>query len=119
MHNDKNKIFPTDNIYEQNCPILYTLDILRKKWHLPIMWYLDQNKVARYNELKRKITGITNMMLTKTLQSLEKHKLIHRIQYNTIPLKVEYTLTKRGKALLNTLQELYIWGEEQIESDKK
>lgn len=120
MDNDMNSNteFPNDNIYETQCPVIYALDIVGQKWKLPIMWYLSNKNAIRYNELKRKVKGITNMMLTKSLQELEAHQLIVRTQYETIPPKVEYSLTKRGKALLPTLNELYTWGTEQIELDK-
>lgn len=111
---DYNTEFPVENIYEKRCPVIYALDIVGQKWRLPIMWYLARTEPARYNELKRKIKGITNMMLTKNLKELEEHKLIIRTQYETIPPKVEYSLTERGKALLPALNELYKWGEEQI-----
>ncbi|MBD7912294.1 MULTISPECIES: helix-turn-helix domain-containing protein [Clostridium] len=109
---------PSDNIYESKCPIIYALDVVGQKWKLPIMWYLSQKDATRYNELKRSVKGITNMMLTKSLQELESHKLIIRTQYDTIPPKVEYSLTERGKALLPALNSLYVWGKEQIEIDK-
>lgn len=82
------------------------------------MWCLSNKDFIRYNELKRSIKGVTNMMLTKSLKELEEHKLIVRTQYETIPPKVEYSLAERGKALLPTLKELYISGEEQLEFDK-
>jgi len=109
---------PSDNVYETKCPIIYALDIVGQKWKLPIMWYLFENETTRYNELKRRVKGITYMMLTKSLQELEAHKLVIRTQYETIPPKVEYSLTERGKELLPTLNELYRWGEKQIKLDK-
>ncbi|WP_160690874.1 helix-turn-helix domain-containing protein [Clostridium sp. C2-6-12] len=108
----------SDNIYDIKCPLIYALEIIGQKWKLPIMWYLFDNEFTRYNELKRKVKGITNMMLTKSLKDLEEHNLIVRIQYETIPPKVEYALTERGKALLPALSELSKWGEEQIKLDK-
>jgi Predicted transcriptional regulators len=107
-----------ENVYETECPIIYALNIVGQKWKLPIMWHLFHKDTIRYNELKRSIKGITNMMLTKCLQELEKHKLITRTQYDVIPPKVEYSLTERGKALLPALNELYVWGEKQINLDK-
>ena len=120
MNNDMscNAELPSDNIYESNCPIIYALNVVGKKWKLPIMWRLFENETTRYNELKRSVNGITNMMLTKSLKELEEHKLIVRTQYETIPPKVEYFLTQRGKSLLPSLNELYKWGEEQIKLDK-
>ena len=107
-----------DTIYETRCPLIYALDIIGQKWKLPIMWYLFDNDSTRYNELKRKVKGVTNMMLTKSLKELAEHNLIVRTQYESIPPKVEYSLTERGKKLLPTLNELNIWGEEQIKLDK-
>ena len=91
---------PGLNIYETKCPIIYALDLIGQKWKLPILWYLFQKDAIRYNELKRSVNGITNMMLTKSLQELEGHGLVNRVQYETIPPKVEYSLTERGKALI-------------------
>lgn len=73
--------------------------------------------VTRYNELKRSLNGITNIMLTKCLRELEEHSLVKRVEYDTKPPKVEYSLTERGKALLPTLNGLYKWGEEQYKLD--
>ncbi|MDP4145416.1 MAG: helix-turn-helix domain-containing protein [Bacillota bacterium] len=109
---------PSQNIYESKCPVLYALDIVGQKWKLPIIWYLARKDAIRYNELKRTVKGITNMMLTKSLQELEVDKLITRTQYDTIPPQVEYSLTEMGKALLPALNELYKWGTEQMELDK-
>jgi DNA-binding HxlR family transcriptional regulator len=123
MNNDleRNVELSGDNIcknVETKCPLIYALEIIGQKWKLPIMWYLFENDFTRYNELKRKVKGITNMMLTKSLKELEEHNLIVRIQYETIPPKVEYSLTERGKELLPALNELSKWGEEQLKLDK-
>lgn len=112
-------VFPDDNIYEAQCPVIYALDIVGQKWRLPIMWYLLEAEPVRYNELKRRIKGITNMMLTKSLKELEEHNLIVRTQYETIPPKVEYSLTERGKSLLPAMNELRKWGVEQIKLNSK
>lgn len=117
MDEDFNVELPGDNKYETKCPLIYALDIIGQKWKLPIMWYLFENDFTRYNELKRKVEGITNMMLTKSLKELVEHNLIIRIQYETIPPKVEYALTERGKSLLPALKELSEWGEEQLKLD--
>ena len=110
---------PASNIYETKCPIIYALDLIGQKWKLPILWYLFQKDVTRYNELKRSVKGITNMMLTKSLQELEGHGLVKRVQYATIPPKVEYSLTERGRSLIPALDALYAWGQEQLELNRE
>lgn len=100
------------------CPIVYALSIIGQKWKIPILWHLADEGTLRYNELKRGVYGITNIMLTKSLQELEEHHLVHRKQYDTIPPKVEYSLTERGKTLIPLLRELDAWGQRQIEIDR-
>ncbi|MBU5336593.1 winged helix-turn-helix transcriptional regulator [Intestinibacter bartlettii] len=104
-------------MYDSDCPVLYALNIIGQKWKLPILWHLMLKDVTRYNELKRSLNGITNIMLTKCLRELEEHSLVKRVEYDTKPPKVEYSLTERGKALLPTLNGLYKWGEEQYKLD--
>ena len=98
------------DVAQDRCPILHALDVVGQKWKLPILWYLHEADATRYNELKRRIPSITNMMLTKSLRELEEAGLVHREQYDTVPPRVEYSLTQDGRDLLPTLNELYKWG---------
>lgn len=104
--------------YDHICPIVYALSIIGQKWKIPILWHLADEGTLRYNELKRGVHGITNIMLTKSLQELEEHHLIHRRQYDTVPPKVEYSLTERGETLIPLLREFDRWGRCQIEMDR-
>ncbi|WP_238916366.1 helix-turn-helix domain-containing protein [Clostridium sp. YIM B02555] len=109
--------FPNTNVYDNQCLTMYLFNILGQKWKLPIIWYLAEKDTARYNELKRRIKGITNIMLTKSLRELEELNVIQRTQYNTIPPKVEYSLTESGKSLLPALSELNVWVGEHMKID--
>jgi len=102
------------SIYDNRCPLIYVLDIIGGKWKLPILWHLADRRVVRYNELKRSVKGVTNMMLTKCLRELEEHGLVLREQYPEVPPRVEYSLTDRGRELLPALKKLYAWGDEQL-----
>ncbi len=62
--------------------------------------------------------GITNTMLTKSLRELEASDLVKREVFDTIPPKVEYSLTDSGKNLLPALNELYKWGAAKMERDE-
>lgn len=95
------------SVYEGVCPIIHALDLIGGKWKLPILWHLADQKTVRYNELKRSVKGVTNMMLTKCLKELEENDLVHREQYPEIPPRVEYSLTESGKLLIPALMELY------------
>lgn len=109
------KKFDADkSVYDNKCPLLYAMEIFGSKWKLPIIWFLHENKVLRYRELQRKVSGITETMLTKSLRELERDKIISRKQFNTIPPTVEYSLTENGKSLLPALNSLYEWAENQM-----
>lgn len=105
---------PEDNLDREKCPILYALGLVGQKWKLPLLWYLHEKPTTRFNELKRRVPGISNLMLTKSLRELEDAELVLRDQKETVPPHVEYSLTERGEALLPALNELYAWGEEQL-----
>ena len=105
---------PEDNLDSEKCPILYALGLVGQKWKLPLLWYLHEQPTTRFNELKRRVPGISNLMLTKSLRELEEAGLVLRDQKETVPPHVEYSLTDRGEALLPALNELYAWGEEQM-----
>ena len=103
-----------ENIYDTECPILWAMSVIGQKWKLPILWYIRSKGTIRYNELRRKVVGITSTMLTKCLVELEGSGLVHREQYAEIPPRVEYSLTEQGKTLLPALDELYRWADAQM-----
>lgn len=103
---------------ENICPIVYALSVIGQKWKIPILWHLAEEGTLRYNELKRGVSGITNIMLTKSLQELEGHGLVHRKQYDSVPPKVEYSLTEHGKTLIPLLREFDTWGRLQMEHER-
>ncbi len=96
----------------QLCPLQVALKKIGGKWKIPIICVLSTEKGIRYNELMKKVTGITNTMLASSLKDLEKDGLITRVQYNEMPIRVEYFITDKAKELIPTLQLLAIWGME-------
>jgi DNA-binding HxlR family transcriptional regulator len=93
-----------------NCPLTFALNLIGGKWRLPIIWALNKNGTMRYNELKRNIDGITNMVLTQSLKELESNGIISREQFMEVPPRVEYSLTDNGEALIPALKALAAWG---------
>ena len=92
------------------CPLGSALRVVGGKWKIPILCALHQDGTTRYNELKRKIRGITNTMLASSLKELEEDGLIHREQYMEMPVRVEYTLTDSCRNLMPILKQLAHWG---------
>ncbi len=96
----------------EDCYAGYAMEIIGGKWKLLIMWTIFQNKVIRFNELQRKVDGISSLMLSKNLKELEKDCLIIRHQYNEIPPRVEYELSELNEKLIVALEALDEWGNE-------
>lgn len=93
-----------------SCPLTFALILIGGKWRLPIIWALNKNRTMRYNELKKSIHGITNMMLTQSLKELELYGIINRKQFMEVPPRVEYSLTDDGENLIPALKALALWG---------
>ncbi|MGD9654949.1 MAG: winged helix-turn-helix transcriptional regulator [Sulfuricurvum sp.] len=93
-----------------NCPFELTLELIGGKWKGLILWHLHDKKVLRNGQMLRLIPNITQKMLTQQLREMEKHGLINRVIYEQIPPKVEYSLTRHGKALRPILEHMIEWG---------
>ena len=91
---------PGANVYTVPCPIIHALNLIGGKWKLPVLWHLFDAESVRYNELKRSVVGITNIMLTQCLRELEAAGLVRRNDFGEVPPRVEYSLTGRGRELL-------------------
>jgi DNA-binding HxlR family transcriptional regulator len=62
---------------------------------------------ARYNQIRRVVDGVSQRLLTLTLQGLEKDGLIRRTVFPTIPPRVDHELTELGRTLIDPLKTLY------------
>lgn len=106
----ESRLKPPVPICSEECPVTHALEVIGGKWRIPIIWRLSAEKSLRYNQLKRSIPGITNIMLTRSLQALEEHGLVKRVEYNKIPPHVEYSLTDDCHDLLPALVIINEWG---------
>lgn len=93
----------------------YTLSFIFGKYKMVILYCLMEFKVVRFNELKRYLKNISDKTLSNNLKELEMDSLIIRKEYPQISPKVEYSLSDRGKSLMDVLDQLCIWGEENRE----
>ncbi|MCA0984426.1 helix-turn-helix transcriptional regulator [Halobacillus yeomjeoni] len=103
---------PIDREGKLKCSIEYTLNKIGGKWKTVILWHLGVDGTLRYNELRRLLPGVSHKVLTQQLKELEEDGFINRVQYNTIPPKVEYSMTDLGNTLMPILEQMHIWGTE-------
>jgi len=68
----------------------------------------------RFNEIRRRIGGVTQRMLTNQLRELEADGLIVRQVYAEVPPKVEYSLSPLGRSMEPVLMKLKEWGDANI-----
>ncbi|MEI3789268.1 MULTISPECIES: winged helix-turn-helix transcriptional regulator [unclassified Chryseobacterium] len=115
---NKRKINSTNHINEvqinENCGIAYTLSLIGGRWKINILSYLLNENRLRYNELLKRLSGISERMLIAKLKELENDNLINRIVYQQVPPKVEYELTDLGKSLSDIMKLMDSWGEKQL-----
>lgn len=96
-----------DKIYR--CPLELAIDLIGGKWKCVILWHLRKG-CLRFSELKRRLPGITQKMLTQQLRDLEANGLVDRKVYPVVPPKVEYSLTESSQEFLSALKTMYKWG---------
>lgn len=91
------------------CPIENTLKILDGKWKAMILYALLTEGTLRFGELRKRLPGITQKMLTAQLRELEQYNVIARKVYPVVPPKVEYSLTSIGLSLDKVFSAMYEW----------
>ena len=92
------------------CPVEAVLDLIDGKWKGVILYHLQEGAL-RFNVLRKRLTGITQRMLTKQLRELEQAGLVVRTVYAEVPPRVEYRLSSLGESLRPVLAVLQNWGE--------
>lgn len=98
------------------CPaVREVLNRVGDKWSVLVVALLGEGK-KRFSELRREIEGISQRMLTLTLKGLERDGLVTRTVYPTIPVRVEYELTRLGRSLLVPISQLGEWAANNRES---
>ena len=101
---------------EYPCCTSVTMGIIGGKWKTVILFWLIDGPL-RYNELRKKMIGVTERTLSLQLKQLEGDGVIDRKVYTTKPpLKVEYSLTKFGQTLIPILQSIADWGDYVVEN---
>ncbi|GAB0119024.1 winged helix-turn-helix transcriptional regulator [Acidisoma sp. 7E03] len=100
--------FPTPGEGDDCRMVREILDLIGDKWTLYIIATLKDGPV-RFNELRRRIDGISQRMLTINLRGLERDGLVKRTLFPTIPPRVDYELTEVGRTLLAPVMALVTW----------
>lgn len=92
------------------CPVETTLRVIEGRWKVLVLHHLLES-VKRFNELQRRLSGVSARTLAKQLRELERDGILRRRVYPEIPPRVEYSLTPLGKSLEPVLLAMGEWGD--------
>jgi DNA-binding HxlR family transcriptional regulator len=87
-------------------------DTLGRKWHLRIVYHLIHEGPMGFSALKSTVAGVSSKMLSESLTRLEDDGLVDREIVSDQPVRVEYSLTERGRALQPVVSAVVDWGTE-------
>ncbi|GAA0217350.1 helix-turn-helix domain-containing protein [Castellaniella daejeonensis] len=96
------------NVFFADCAARSFFDQVANKWSVMILSVLSE-KPTRFNEIRRRLEGVTHKALTQALRRLERNGLIARHVLATSPVAVEYSLTELGRTLQIPLGAVYDW----------
>jgi DNA-binding HxlR family transcriptional regulator len=94
---------------EVNCRAHEMLTRIGDKWSVYVIHVLGDEGTLRFNELLRRVDGVSQRMLTVTLRGLERDGLVTRVLYPEVPPRVEYSLTPLGATLRDIVRKLVAW----------
>jgi DNA-binding HxlR family transcriptional regulator len=99
--------------FEADCAPRRVLELFSVKWTSLVVHALFHwpGGKCRTGVLQRSLPGISKKMLVQTLREMEDRGLVHRHVFNTVPPKVEYSLTPLGRLFAEPIEMIYAWGE--------
>jgi DNA-binding HxlR family transcriptional regulator len=95
----------------EECTVSTTLEVIGGKWKPLILWALKQGP-HRFNELRRKVPGASQKVLTEQLRQLERSGIIERRTLPDARVYTQYRLSAYGITLRPALTALAKWGEQ-------
>ena len=98
----------TVKVFKADCSSRLLLDQITDKWSVLILGSLCE-KPLRFNEIRRRLDGITQKALTQSLRRLERSGILARRVIASSQVAVEYSITPLGGALEEPFKALYAW----------
>jgi DNA-binding HxlR family transcriptional regulator len=83
-------------------------ELIGRRWTGAIIFVLLKSR-CRYATLRAAIPDITDRMLSDRLQELEEEDIVERTVIPATPVRVEYALTKKGRALSSPIEAITEW----------
>jgi DNA-binding HxlR family transcriptional regulator len=90
------------------CPTRQVINQIGSRWGLLVVTALE-HQTLRFNQLRIRVDGVSQKVLTQTLRTLERDGIIHREVIPGVPATVEYSLTGMGRSLISVVVQLREW----------
>lgn len=103
------------DVMKQLCPTRQVLGRIADKWTMLVITALADEPVLRFSQLRRRVEGVSQKMLTQTLRALERDGMVRRTVHPTVPVTVEYELTDLGASLAEAVSGIRVWAYGNIE----
>lgn len=101
------------DVFASACPSRETMEHVTGRWGILALGALAES-AYRFNALRRRVQGVSDKMLSQTLQALERDGLVHREAEPTNPPRVEYSLTPLGRDVADRLMDLIVFLESRM-----
>jgi DNA-binding HxlR family transcriptional regulator len=101
---------------DRSCPVCRTAEVVCGKWTLLLIRDLADGR-SRFCELERSLEGISPRTLSLRLRALEEEGILERHDFPEVPPRVEYALTKKGRALLPIVEDMRAYGERWLNAE--
>ncbi|MFD5336415.1 winged helix-turn-helix transcriptional regulator [Streptomyces hawaiiensis] len=96
------------------CGVTAAIAVVDGKWKTALLWLLESGP-HRPAELRRRLPGLSEKVLTEALREMAADGLVHREVYDVLPPKTVYSLTAFGRELAEALAPLSDWGHRHLE----
>lgn len=103
------------DVNQPMCPSRLVLEHVTSRWGVLVLAALLERSY-RFGELRRQVGGVSEKMLARTLQTLERDGFVHRDARPVIPPRVDYSLTVLGREAAEQVWALARWTERSLEA---
>ena len=101
------------DVFAPRCPSRKILKHVTSSWGTLTLIALLPGTL-RFSDLRRRVAGVSERMLSQTLKQLEGDGLVHRRSFPVVPPRVDYALTEQGKQAAVLVEALADWIEDNL-----
>ena len=99
------------------CPLYHrAVELIGRRWTGAILRALLDGE-TRFSDLTQAVPGLSDRLLSERLKELETEGIVTRTVFPEIPVRIEYTLTDKGRALGDVMDAIGNWAHEWLAPD--